>query len=56
MRQPCAADKLVYAKRMLKRWMLTVAVLAALVFVAGGCSTHSGSREYVPGKGWIYND
>jgi PBP1b-binding outer membrane lipoprotein LpoB len=35
--------------------VLLVAVVA--LFVAG-CQTHhpSGSREYVPGKGWIHND
>jgi hypothetical protein len=32
-----------------------ILLLAALV-VASGCKTHSGSREYVPGKGWVPND
>jgi len=26
----------------------------ALVGVAG-CKTHSGSREFIPGKGWVPN-
>jgi hypothetical protein len=30
-------------------------LLAALLVVAG-CKTHSGSREYIPGKGWVPND
>jgi hypothetical protein len=30
-------------------------VLAALLAVAG-CTTHSGSREFIPGKGWVPND
>jgi len=30
-------------------------VLAALL-VAAGCGTSSGSRDYVPGKGWFHND
>ncbi len=34
-----------------------VLLLAALVFAAGmGCSSSSGSREYIPGKGWVPND
>jgi hypothetical protein len=34
---------------------LTILLLAALVGVSG-CKSHSGSREYVPGKGWVPND
>ena len=30
-------------------------VLAALLVVAG-CGTSSGSRDYIPGKGWVPND
>ncbi len=33
--------------------LLAVAVLAASTV---GCSTSSGSREYIPGKGWVPND
>jgi hypothetical protein len=31
-------------------------LLVATVWVAAGCKTHSGSREFVPGKGWVPND
>jgi hypothetical protein len=33
-------------------------LFALLVVLAGaaGCATHSGSREYIPGKGWVPND
>ena len=30
--------------------------LVALLVVAAGCSTSSGSRDYIPGKGWVPND
>jgi hypothetical protein len=35
---------------------LCLLLLLALVMVAGGCANHSGSREFVPGKGWVPND
>lgn len=32
-------------------------LLAVLLMVAGtGCKSHSGSRDYIPGKGWVPND
>jgi len=32
-------------------------LLAGLLVAAGtGCATHSGSREFIPGKGWVPND
>jgi len=32
-------------------------VLVVLVFGSLGCrSTSSGSRDYIPGKGWVPND
>jgi predicted small secreted protein len=34
---------------------LTILLLAALIIVTG-CKTHSGSREYIPGQGWVPND
>lgn len=34
---------------------LTLLLLAALI-IGAGCKTHSGSREYIPGKGWVPND
>jgi len=34
-----------------------VLLLASLVVAVGvGCKTHSGSREFIPGKGWVPND
>lgn len=30
-------------------------LLAALV-VGAGCKSHSGSKEYIPGKGWVPTD
>ena len=34
-----------------------VLLLAAIVLAVGmGCSYSSGSREYIPGKGWVPND
>jgi len=35
---------------------LCLALLLALSLIAGGCASHSGSREYLPGKGWVPND
>jgi len=32
-------------------------LLAGLLLAAAGCaSQHSGSREYIPGRGWVPND
>jgi hypothetical protein len=31
-------------------------MLAVVLLVAAGCSTSSGSRDYIPGKGWVPND
>jgi hypothetical protein len=31
-------------------------VLLALLLVATGCASHSGTRDYLPGKGWVPND
>ncbi len=38
--------------------MLCLLLLLAglLVLVATGCTTPSGSRDYIPGKGWVPND
>jgi hypothetical protein len=36
--------------------LLVILALAAVVLVtATGCKSHSGSREYTPGKGWQQN-
>jgi hypothetical protein len=53
--QTCPADNLVYNHGMSKLILLFLLV-AALVAGATGCKTHSGSREFVPGKGWVPND
>jgi hypothetical protein len=31
-------------------------LLAALIFAVGCASKSSGSRDYIPGKGWVPND
>jgi hypothetical protein len=31
-------------------------LLTTLLVGAGGCATHSGSREFSPDKGWVPND
>ncbi len=35
---------------------LVIVLMVALVVVLAGCASHSGSREYIPGKGWVPND
>jgi hypothetical protein len=52
--QTCPADNLDYIRRMAK--ILILFLLVAALVAAGGCKTHSGSREYLPGKGWVPND
>jgi hypothetical protein len=31
-------------------------ILVATLVVVAGCATHSGSRDYIPGQGWVPND
>jgi hypothetical protein len=31
-------------------------LLLTVMWVSVGCKTHSGSRDYHPGKGWSPND
>jgi hypothetical protein len=31
-------------------------LLAGLLYVSAGCKSHSGTRDYIPGKGWVPND
>jgi hypothetical protein len=31
-------------------------LLAVALLVTAGCANHSGSRDYIPGKGWVPND
>jgi hypothetical protein len=35
---------------------LLLALAALLVALGSGCKTHSGSREFIPGQGWVPND
>ena len=36
--------------------ILTLAVLAVVAgLLIGGCASDPGSREYVPGQGWVPN-
>ncbi|HMJ91302.1 MAG TPA: hypothetical protein VK530_15885 [Candidatus Acidoferrum sp.] len=41
---------------MKKRLCLILFMATAIVLSATGCKTHSGSVEYIPGKGWVPND
>jgi len=34
------------------RFKFALALLALAVLVGTGCRTHSGSQEFIPGKGW----
>ena len=40
---------------MLKRFLFVMVVAAVVTLAAGGCKTHPGSREFIPGKGWVPN-
>jgi hypothetical protein len=35
---------------------ICMAVLLALMVITAGCKSSSGSREFIPGKGWVTND
>ena len=35
--------------------VIALIVLLGVLVVVSGCKSHSGSREYVPGKGWKQN-
>jgi hypothetical protein len=51
----CRGDKLEYSVSMKKLCALLLLFVVGLALT--GCQTsHSGSREYVPGKGWIHTD
>jgi len=55
MHHTCRRDKLDYSFPMKKLcvWLF----LVGLVLTITGCkSSHSGSREFIPGKGWIHTD
>jgi hypothetical protein len=55
MHHPCGGDKLVYSAAMKKLCVLMLLALVGLA-VTGCRSSHSGSREYLPGKGWQHTD
>jgi hypothetical protein len=56
MPQACRADKLVYIVAM-KKILLLLVLLVVAIGVGTGCkSSHSGSREFAPGKGWQHTD
>ena len=33
--------------------LLLLLLTLALVLMASGCASDKGSREYIPGKGWV---
>ena len=37
---------------MKKIWLLVLLAVVALS-LNSGCKSHSGSREFIPGKGWV---
>jgi len=39
----------------MKCWILLLLLLAVLL-APTGCRSPSGSREFIPGKGWVPND
>ena len=41
-----------------KTWVMwaLLGVMTGLLVIGSGCCTPSGSREYIPGKGWVPND
>ena len=38
----------------MKKFLLLI-LLVSMTVVVSGCKTHSGSREFIPGKGWVPN-
>ena len=39
----------------MKTTLVVVLLLAVGLVLVTGCRTHPGSREYIPGKGWVPN-
>ncbi|MGN6387486.1 MAG: hypothetical protein ACTHMT_14730 [Verrucomicrobiota bacterium] len=37
---------------MITRLLLTIVLLASIA-IATGCKSNPGSREFIPGKGWV---
>jgi hypothetical protein len=52
--QPCRGGNRDYTSSMSK--IVVLLVLVAALVMASGCKSHSGSREYTPGKGWTHTD
>jgi hypothetical protein len=40
----------------MKRILLLALLAAAVLSVTGCCNPRSGSREFIPGQGWVPND
>jgi hypothetical protein len=38
----------------MKKWIAVLAVLVVVAVGAPGCR-HAGSREFIPGRGWVPN-
>ena len=38
----------------MSKYLFLIGLVAVLA--VSGCATHSGSREFIPGKGWVPND
>lgn len=36
--------------------MLVLLLFVAVLVAAVGCKSSSGSRDFIPGKGWVPND
>ncbi len=37
----------------MRKMLLLLLLALAVVSLAGGCASDKGSREYIPGKGWV---
>jgi len=37
----------------MRKMFLLLLLALVLVSFAGGCASDKGSREYIPGKGWV---
>jgi hypothetical protein len=38
------------------KFLVLLVLALGLVLAGTGCKSSSGSRDYVPGKGWVPND
>ncbi|MEY4387143.1 MAG: hypothetical protein RLY20_2426 [Verrucomicrobiota bacterium] len=39
----------------MKKLLIALVFLVAVVLTVSGCKSHEGSREFIPGKGWQQN-